>query len=153
VTQTNNHPVIDLTTIYPPSWLAHLPSISATFLSYQATHYQDLFFTSPPRWFTFYVCMEALIHIPISIWSLRALWNDDPKVPLVLLCYGIQTSITTATCMVEYTTWDISTPAKWDLTTLYGPYLAVAAVMAGDMFIRLSRVIGDRTRATGKKTL
>jgi hypothetical protein len=50
---------------------------------------------------------------------------DDPKVPLVLLIYALETSITTATCIVEYTTWQIETQAKWDLTGLYGPYLAV----------------------------
>lgn len=50
---------------------------------------------------------------------------DDPKVPLVLLVYALETSITTATCIVEYTTWQIEAQAKWDLTGLYGPYLAV----------------------------
>lgn len=49
----------------------------------------------------------------------------SPKLPIVLLPYAALIFITTATCMFEYSFWDIPLQHKIDLTTLYGPYLAL----------------------------
>lgn len=50
--------------------------------------------------------------------------KDDRKTPLVLLIYGLQTLLTTAVCIADYASWTlIDTAAKWNLSTLYGPYL------------------------------
>ena len=41
--------------------------------------YHDKFFISPPAWFTMYLWMEALYHVPLSIWAigalLRGMWS------------------------------------------------------------------------------
>jgi hypothetical protein len=52
--------------------------------------------------------------------------TDDHLVPLVLLVYALQTVITTATCIAEYTSWTvIDFDTKIQLGALYGPYMAV----------------------------
>lgn len=45
--------------------------------------------------------------------------------PLVLLPFGLMVFLTTLTCMVEYAFWDVPVAQKIDMTTLYGPYLAL----------------------------
>lgn len=51
---------------------------------------------------------------------------DSPQIPLVLLIYGMQTLLTTAVCIWEYVHWiTVSTDVKWNLTGLYGPYIAL----------------------------
>lgn len=75
------------------------------------------------------------------LWALGGLWNrecreigrkaganattDSPKVPLVLLPFAVVIFVTTLTCMTEYAFWDVPLQQKVDLTTLYGPYLAL----------------------------
>jgi hypothetical protein len=50
--------------------------------------------------------------------------KDDYKIPIVLLAYAVQTTVTTATCIWDYVSWTgIDATAKWHLTSLYGPYL------------------------------
>lgn len=50
---------------------------------------------------------------------------DSPKVPLVLLPFSCLIFITTLTCMIEYSFWSVPLQQKLDLSTLYGPYLAL----------------------------
>ena len=50
---------------------------------------------------------------------------DHPKTPLVLLPYACLIFISTAACMVEMLCWDVPGQQKVDLSTLYGPYLAL----------------------------
>jgi hypothetical protein len=70
--------------------------------------------------------MEAAIHVPVSFWAVRALVKGDHKVPLVLLAYALQTVITTATCMYDFSQWEgVAVEAKWHLASLYGPYLLI----------------------------
>ena len=69
------------------------------------TTYKDLQFVSPTAWFTFYAWMELFYHAPLSFWAVGALIRDDPKVPLHLLVYAMQTAVTTATCIAEYLSW------------------------------------------------
>jgi hypothetical protein len=59
-------------------------------------------------------------------WLIGFVVADNPKLPLVLVVYAFQTVLTTATCMAEYFSWtNITFQEKIDLTTLYGPYLAL----------------------------
>ena len=51
---------------------------------------------------------------------------DDPKLPLQLLIYAVQTAITTSTCIADYLSWSgFSNAQKIELGKLYVPYLAV----------------------------
>lgn len=70
--------------------------------------------------------MEAAIHVPVSFWAIRALVGESGKVPLVLFAYALQTVITTATCMYDFSQWEgVAVEAKWHLASLYGPYLLI----------------------------
>jgi len=51
---------------------------------------------------------------------------DSPRVPVVLLPFATLVFVTTATCIFEYMHWDVPLKNKIDLTTLYGPYLALS---------------------------
>ncbi|KAF2403365.1 hypothetical protein EJ06DRAFT_526966 [Trichodelitschia bisporula] len=98
-------------------------------------------------WFKLYIWLEVLYHAPLSAWAVGALWRDDPKVPVHLLGYAVQTAVTTATCIAEYLSWeDFSAEQKLQLGYLYVPYLAVAVFMGVDMF---GRLLGQVERARG----
>jgi hypothetical protein len=101
-------------------------SLSNELLAYQANVYQDRFFAVEIPFFEFFRYMEAAIHVPVSFWAVRALVKGDHKVPLVLLAYALQTVITTATCMYDFSQWEgVAVEAKWHLASLYGPYLLI----------------------------
>lgn len=51
--------------------------------------------------------------------------TDDAKVSLVLLPYAAETFLTTLTCMADYMSWPTTLEHKINLSTLYGPYLAL----------------------------
>jgi hypothetical protein len=52
--------------------------------------------------------------------------SDDPKVPLHLFTFAMQTAITTLTCIAEYLSWSGYTDQeKLNLGQLYVPYLAL----------------------------
>lgn len=52
--------------------------------------------------------------------------TDDPKIPIHLLVYAVQTAVTTATCIADYLSWTgFSNAQKIELGKLYVPYLAV----------------------------
>lgn len=47
-------------------------------------------------------------------------------VPVHLLAWGVQTFITTATCLAEAWSWtDRTLDQKYQITLLYGPYMAL----------------------------
>ena len=60
-------------------------------------------------------------------------------------------------CIVEYMSWEgLSNQQRFDLSTLYGPYLALSVVMGLDMYSRLGEVIARAALLgveAGKKTL
>jgi len=142
--QTYNLPVIDLTPIYPA---AIKPQFLTTLRTWYITTYRDQFFTRPPAWFNAYMWMEALYHLPLSVWAIGALLRgrrlllpvhgfkvgyahlgnsaDDSLVPLHLLVYAVQTAVTTITCIADYLAWPISNAEKFGLGQLYVPYLAL----------------------------
>jgi hypothetical protein len=68
-------------------------------------------------------------------WLIGFVVADNPKLPLVLIVYAFQTVLTTATCMAEYFSWtNITFQEKIDLTTLYGPYLALCKSSSSPYF-------------------
>ncbi|CAI7674479.1 unnamed protein product [Penicillium palitans] len=120
-----------------------LPTFLQTTLSHNLrefyiTTYRDKFFEDPPTWFTVFIWMELLYHLPLSIWAARGLLKDHPLVPVHLLVFGIQAFITTLTSLVVVWSWtDRSVAEKQQLTTLYAPYMALGGFMALDMVFRL----------------
>lgn len=66
---------VDLTALYPPSLT---PTILTTLRSYYHTTYKDQFFSPggpPTAWFGLFLWMEALYHVPLSLWAVGALWD------------------------------------------------------------------------------
>lgn len=49
------------------------PEALVTLRSWYAGAYADKNFTEPTAWFTAYMWMEALYHVPLSIWAVGAL--------------------------------------------------------------------------------
>lgn len=90
------------------------------------TTYRDQYFISPPSWFTAYLYLELLYHIPLSFWAIGALLRDDPKIPIHLLIFACEVSMTTLTCVADYMSWSgYHNEEKWKLSGLYVPYLAL----------------------------
>lgn len=67
--------------------------------------------------------------------------RNDPRVPLALLVFALETSITTLTCLAEMLSWEELTPVQrgvQGLGGMYGAYLAVGKFSC----IRDIRLIG-----------
>jgi hypothetical protein len=152
--------VIDLVPFYPDALV--LP-LSKTIREFYITTYRDRFFVEPPSWFKGYLALEALYHIPATLWFLQALPKDDQLVPLHLLIFALETGITTMTCLVEMLGWEgYNTAEKRSLLSLYGPYLGVgksqqdlqdsvadfnvAVLMGADAFLRLRQIIFSKSK-------
>jgi hypothetical protein len=105
----------------------------------------------------------------VSVWAVRKLWSAgatglDGKAELLLLVYGLETVISTGTCMWEAWLWDEKLASLGEkavlLGGLYGAYLALgeychwppsslgkswltrhalAAILSVDMYARLSK--------------
>ncbi|KAI2602161.1 transmembrane protein 6/97 [Hypoxylon sp. NC1633] len=145
---------VDLVPLYPSRlWV---PSASPLHFLYRLRvyyieTYNDQFFAPPPApipsFFTLFAFLELVYHLPVSVWAVRALYrgagNLDGRAELVLLVYGIETALTTATCMWEAYLWDpvvVTAQQKVMLLGgLYGSYLAVgiAVLLTADMYARL----------------
>ncbi|KAK5133803.1 hypothetical protein LTR08_007232 [Meristemomyces frigidus] len=157
---------LDLAPFYPESLKPQFITDIHTF--YVGT-YGDQFFSSPPAWFTFYTWMELLYHIPLSVWAIGALLrgssstceseagttNGDagnPKLPIHLLIFAVQTAVTTSTCIADYLSWSgFSSEQKLELGKLYVPYLALSVFMGVDMYSRLNASLSKRTPAGQNK--
>ncbi|KIV89862.1 hypothetical protein PV10_07230 [Exophiala mesophila] len=145
---------VDLAYFYPP---ALTPSISTTLRTFYVETYADRFFISPPAWFKAFGVLEGVYHLPISIWFLGAIWNDHSLVPLHLLIFGLETAITTLTCLIDTAEWHAySEVQRGRIYQLYAPYLVLALLMVLDGFIKVKQQImtGGSSIAvsTGKKT-
>lgn len=66
-------------------------------------------------------------HQPFCQWiTTNSTLTDDPLVPIHLLVFGFQSFLTSWTCLCEVWAWEDRTVAeKQNLTTLYGPYVAL----------------------------
>ncbi|KAM0708580.1 hypothetical protein Q7P35_005232 [Cladosporium inversicolor] len=141
---------VDLAPLYPASLK---PEFITTLREWYISTYADRFFTQPPAWFNFYMYMELVYHVPLSVWAIGALIRDDPRVPVHLLVYAVQTALTTATCIADYMSWsDYLNSQKIELGKLYVPYLALSVFMAVDMLGRLHAVVGERKVVRDKKS-
>ena len=79
-------------------------------------------------WFHSFLLLELLYHIPLSLWAIPALLRADPRVPLALLVFGLETSMTTLVCLAEMLSWEELSAAQKGLQGLggmYGAYLGV----------------------------
>ncbi|KAJ5293431.1 uncharacterized protein N7443_009384 [Penicillium atrosanguineum] len=115
--------LIDTVPLLPPFMVT---SLSHTLRDFYITTYRDKFFSEPPTWFTAFIWMELLYHVPLSLWAVWGLMRDHPLVPVQLLIFGVQAFVTSLTCLVEVWNWpDRSVAEKQQITSLYGPYVAL----------------------------
>ncbi|KAI0831028.1 transmembrane protein 6/97 [Hypoxylon sp. FL0890] len=153
---------VDLVPLYPASlWIP--PSSPLHFLYelrfYYIETYNDQFFAPPPanipNFFPLFAFLELVFHLPVSLWAVRALSSSNRggsgvkesglngRSELLLLVYGIETALTTATCMYEAFLWDPAVVTAQQklvlLGGLYGGYLAIAVLLTVDMYARLLR--------------
>lgn len=69
--------------------------------------------------------------------------------PVHLLVFGVQTAITTLTCLVDMLSWPGYTIAEQtSLSSLYVPYLLLAIVMATDAYLRLQTQAYAKEKST-----
>ncbi|CAL5874197.1 uncharacterized protein PFLUO_LOCUS8485 [Penicillium psychrofluorescens] len=122
--------------------------ISLQLREFYISSYRDKFFEEPaPTWFTVFIWMELLYHVPLSLWSIRGLLRNHPMVPVHLLVFGVQAFVTSLTCLADVWAWpDRSVAEKRQITTLYGPYVALGAIMALDMGTRLRRQLMPKVK-------
>ncbi|KAJ5812630.1 hypothetical protein N7474_008931 [Penicillium riverlandense] len=122
--------------------------ISLQLREFYVSSYRDKFFEEPaPTWFAVFIWMELFYHVPLSLWAIRGLLRNHPMVPVHLLVFGVQAFITSLTCLADVWTWpDRSVAEKQQITTLYGPYVALGAIMALDMGIRLRRQLMPKVK-------
>ncbi|KAL1987278.1 hypothetical protein VTN96DRAFT_4306 [Rasamsonia emersonii] len=129
--------LVDIVPLYPPSLT---PTFVLRIRDFYIDTYHDKFFESPPAWFRAYNLMELVYHVPLSVWAVGALLRDDPLVPLHLLIWAVQAFLTTLTCLLDMRSWsDRSQEEKFNLSLLYCPYVAFAALLGVDMFLRLRK--------------
>ncbi|KAI1358145.1 transmembrane protein 6/97 [Xylaria arbuscula] len=146
---------VDLVPLYPIS-LWQPASAPLRFLgdlrAYYIATYNDQFFLPPPaeipNFFTLFAFLELAFHLPVSLWAVSALWDgklhskrSGGAGELLLLVYGLQTAITTFTCMYEAAMWDpevVSFEQKETLVGgLYGSYFALSVLLTADMYTRV----------------
>ncbi|KAI0100925.1 transmembrane protein 6/97 [Nemania sp. FL0031] len=141
---------VDLVPLYPNSlWVpadAPLHKL-AELREYYITTYNDQFFLPPPAkvpsFFSLFAFFELLFHLPVSLWAVRALWAGPLTggAEVLLLVYGVETALTTLTCMYDAALWDpavVTTEQKTVLIGgLYGGYFALAVLLTIDMYARV----------------
>ncbi|KAK5467213.1 hypothetical protein LTS15_000185 [Exophiala xenobiotica] len=101
-----------------------------------------------------YMYLEAIYHVPLSVWMIWAIPNDHILVPLNLLIFALETAVTTLTCVVEmgsWTTYGYTTKEMNGLYALYLPYLALAALIGVDAYTRVRKqIMGSGPTVKGK---
>lgn len=142
---------VDLVSFYPTSLWA-TPNSPLSFLgdlrSFYLETYKDQFFLPPPApvpsFFKLFGVLELVLHLPVSVWAVGALWKKGGlggKGELLLLVYGLETALTTATCIYEGFLWDVELVSASEkmvlLGGMYGGYLAIAVLLSADMYMRL----------------
>ncbi|KAH8590529.1 transmembrane protein 6/97 [Bisporella sp. PMI_857] len=164
--------LMDFQGLYP----VHLvPDFMKRISTFYVETYKDQFFVHHPPFFTAFLVTEVVFQLPVCLWAVPNLLKgavlpgqrhqkyfpdgqrpqadpgivriDSPKVPLVLFPYAFLVFLTTAVCMYEYSQWAVPLQQKLDLTTLYGPFLALAGFMMVDMYFRLNAIINKATAA------
>jgi hypothetical protein len=90
--------------------------------------YGDRFFYNPPPWFSTLTFLELTYHLPLTIWAIPALLRNDPRIPLALLVFGLETTLTTVVCLAEMLSWEELSSAQrgvQGLGGMYGGYLGL----------------------------
>lgn len=160
-------PIIFLVDTVPLQPRSLVSNLSLSLRDFYITTYRDKFFSDPPTWFTAFIWMELLYHVPLSLWAVWGLLCGEfpsltllpkgghptylsgpeatsfipgrrihanrrgpplehPLVPVHLLIFGVQAFVTSLTCLVEVWNWpDRSVAEKQQITSLYGPYVAL----------------------------
>jgi len=111
---------------YDPYHLT-FPSILRTTAFFFTTSL-PLYSNNTRSWFPVFTLLELIYHLPLTLWAIPALLRADPRIPLALLVFGLETSLTTLTCFAEMWSWEELTPAQRGLSGLggmYGGYLAL----------------------------
>ena len=106
---------------------------------------------SPNGWFSGMYFLEQL-HLPfllyfvfaksIFLFVLLKLIEDGIKKELGAIVVGTQLAVVVSLCLWEIWAFDdkiVARDQKWTLTSLYGPYGVVAAVMVADMVYRVHK--------------
>jgi len=70
-------PIIFLIDTVPlqPSYLVN--NLSLNLRDFYITTYRDKFFSEPPTWFTAFIWMELLYHVPLSLWAVFGLLRGE----------------------------------------------------------------------------
>lgn len=114
---------------------------------FYTTTYGDRFFYSPPAWFGALTFLELVYHLPLTLWAIPALLRNDARIPLALLVFGMETSITTLVCLAEMWSWEELSAEQRGLAGLggmYGGYLALGVFMTVDCYARLDQWIAGQ---------
>ena len=129
LTNTNSTTAFDLTAYYPiqikPLWMSSLRD-------WYISTYGDRFFYNAPAWFPVLTFLELVYHLPLTLWAIPALLRNDPRVPLALLVFGLETSLTTLVCLAEMLSWEELTSVQrgaQGLGGMYGGYLAAGKLL------------------------
>ncbi|KAI0165590.1 transmembrane protein 6/97 [Xylariaceae sp. FL1272] len=157
---------VDLVPLYPQTlWLPKEAPLHflAQLREYYIENYNDQFFLPPPAeipsFFPLYAFLELVFHLPVSLWAVRTLWSRGPKglsgsAEILFLVYGVETALTTATCMYDAALWDpavVTVSQKITIVAgLYGSYFALAMLLTVDMYARLLKRVNAADAA--KKT-
>ncbi|KAK7956466.1 uncharacterized protein PG986_005688 [Apiospora aurea] len=143
---------VDLVYFYPPAWYAAAGPLAplGRLRAYYLASYKDQFFSPAgvPSFFPLFCFLELVFHLPVSVWAVRALSSASGtrglkgKDELLLFLYGVETALTTATCMWEAYGWSEELVTGAEKVTLigglYGSYFAVALLLSVDMWMRLT---------------
>lgn len=62
--------LVDTVPLQPSSLVSNL---SLSLRDFYITTYRDKFFSDPPTWFTAFIWMELLYHVPLSLWAVWGL--------------------------------------------------------------------------------
>ncbi|KAF2844583.1 hypothetical protein T440DRAFT_315390 [Plenodomus tracheiphilus IPT5] len=138
----------DLTAFYPSSLK---PLWMTTIREFHVTTYGDRFFYNPPTrpYFPTLLLLELLYHLPLTLWAIPALLNNNPRIPLLLLTFGLETSITTLVCVADMASWEELSAVQrgvGGLGGMYGGYLAFGIFMTVDCYLRLDGMVMSQRR-------
>lgn len=134
---------MDLVPLYPTSLWVPPDSplhVLSDLRTYYIETYNDQFFRPPPAsipsFFPLFAFLELVFHLPVSLWAVRAFLRGvstgrrlSGSAELLLLIYGLETALTTFTCMYEAALWDPAVVSFEQKTVLigglYGGYFAL----------------------------
>ena len=75
---------VDLAPLYPDSLR---PAFITDLRQFYITTFRDQFFISPPAWFAMYTWMEALYHLPLSVYAIGALLRGKLRESFVAVSF------------------------------------------------------------------